>query len=494
MQAPYIDDGQLRPQDEVELAHFVAASDRAKLSPHQGVPFFSGREDELSVFRRVLAQLDLGMLADATYVVEGPPGAGKTALMAQCIGEVAGRAPTPEGRQWLPVIIDAGNANTPMALGRAIDRAIAERLADQAGERQVEEALVHIDRLATEAQGEEEVGAAREAARLVRGMAEELPSNLRGNRNALFGRLSKNISKLLASTSGRQAQVRVKEILDRGVSITGFAIGPALEKPNPTIMELSEDRAYDWNAYQIVLFVDEGQNISGAGERLYTLASIHQGNAGAPLAICVFGLPGTFAALSAVGISRTVAERRVRLGPLTQGDCRKAVARCFAQFQVTSADAWEEAIVARSQNWPQHLAGYLVAALSELVRYPTGKGGYAAAQASLAAAMTAGDQSRMQYYDQRAESLARRGQLELAKALVPELRTNGGLGKEQINQVLAATEPGIARDEMQGFIQAAIHCGFLEHNVRQGTYGLPIPSFGAYLLNEPLEPNETKSR
>ena len=100
----------------------------------------------------------------------------------------------------------------------------------------------------------------------------------------------------------------------------------------------------------------------------------------------------------------------------------------------------------------------------------------------------------MQYYDQRAESLARRGQLELARELVPELRANGGMGKEKINEVLAATEPSITRDEMLGFIQAAIHCGFLEHNVRQGTYSMPIPSFGAYLLNEPLEPNETKSR
>ena len=253
-------------------------------------------------------------------------------------------------------------------------------------------------------------------------------------------------------------------------------------------MDVTDQRAGDWNPYQIVLFVDEAQRIPHQGGRPSTLARIHQGNISAPLSICVFGLPGTLAALSAVGISRTVAERRIRLGPLAQGDCRKAVTRCFAQFRVTNADEWEKAILARSHNWPQHLAGYLVSALSELARYPTGEGGYAAAQASLAAAMTAGDHSRMQYYDQRAKSLARLGQLELAKALVPELRANGGLEKEQINEVLAALDPGITRDEMQGFIQAAIHCGFLEHNVRQGNYSMPILSFGAYLLNELLEP------
>lgn len=176
MQAPYIDDGRLRPQDEVALAHFIAASDRAKLSPHQGVPFFSGRERELNVFQRVLAQLDLGMLADATYVVEGPPGAGKTALMAQCIGEVAERTPTPEGRQWLPVIIDAGDTHAPMALARAIDRAVAEHLANPKGKPQVDQALAHIDRLVGEAQEPEEARPVLEAARLVRGMAEELPA------------------------------------------------------------------------------------------------------------------------------------------------------------------------------------------------------------------------------------------------------------------------------------------------------------------------------
>ena len=84
----YVDTGELRPQDDVDERTFVGYRDRAKLVDDRGPPFFSGREHEINVFRRMLEDVSGGIPADSTVVVEGPPGAGKTALMAQCIGEV----------------------------------------------------------------------------------------------------------------------------------------------------------------------------------------------------------------------------------------------------------------------------------------------------------------------------------------------------------------------------------------------------------------------
>ena len=58
MQDAYSDDGALRPQDQIALSVFLSTQDRAKLLAQQGVPFFSGRESEINVFRRALVGLE----------------------------------------------------------------------------------------------------------------------------------------------------------------------------------------------------------------------------------------------------------------------------------------------------------------------------------------------------------------------------------------------------------------------------------------------------
>ena len=492
MQAPYIDDGGLRPQDEIGLQSFLATRDRAKLFPRRGVPFFSGREPEINAFRRTMGDLEHGFAADATYVVEGPPGAGKTALMAQCIGEAAQRPPTPGGREWLPVVVHAAITPSAEALGRTIDRAIAERLAAPEMRTRRDLLIAEVRERAERAPSAQRA-AARQAADLLGEATEQIEAEPRETRGDAFDRIADRARDLLASAAGARAQAAVRSILKRGFSITGFSVGAAQGTSHSSIADEASARAGQWSAYQIVLFIDEGQNIPARnpdGGRASCLSMIHEGAAGAPLSLCVFGLPGTADALRSVGISRTVAERWIPLGPLDQTACRQAVNRCFAHFRVVSGDGWKEAIVACSNGWPQHLAGYLIATLGELESHPAPSGGYDAAKASLASAIAAGDRSRWQYYEQRAASLARHGQLELARALVSELRASGGMGGTQIDQVLSSAEPRVTRDEVGRFIQAAIHCGFLEHDPRQGIYRMPIPSFGAFLLNEAPERGE----
>ena len=79
----------------------------------------------LQVFREMLGDIERGFLADATYVIEGPPGAGKAALMVQFVSELTTRPPTNEGRAWLPVVVHSSITSSAPALGREIDRAIA---------------------------------------------------------------------------------------------------------------------------------------------------------------------------------------------------------------------------------------------------------------------------------------------------------------------------------------------------------------------------------
>jgi len=93
----YRDDGRLREQDRVFVADFLADEDRARITG-RGVPFFSGRESELGVFRRVVNALSRDRRGNTTIVVEGPPGVGKSALMCQFMEESGRcRRPRPEG-------------------------------------------------------------------------------------------------------------------------------------------------------------------------------------------------------------------------------------------------------------------------------------------------------------------------------------------------------------------------------------------------------------
>ena len=55
----YVDDGGLRPQDDVSLERFLAQGDRTSLKG-VGTPFFSGREAEVNTFRGAARALAIG--------------------------------------------------------------------------------------------------------------------------------------------------------------------------------------------------------------------------------------------------------------------------------------------------------------------------------------------------------------------------------------------------------------------------------------------------
>lgn len=439
----------------------------------------------------MLNDVGLGVLADSTYVVEGPPGAGKTALMAQCVSEVAVRPATSEGRIWLPVIVHSSVTNSARALGRDIDRAIASRVASPAGKPQRDGLLSEIGEMIPDLEPVEQ-RAARDAFTFLKESAANLERTVISRRDALFDRLAEKIPELLNAYGVGRAQAVVRNILSRGVSITGFATGPSREAPNPSITDVVEDRRGAWDAYQIVVFVDEGQNIPPSGppgeDMPSVLSHIHEGKAGAPLSLCVFGLWGTWVALKAVGISRTVAERDIALGALSEQDCAKAVRRCFGNFHVTNGEGWERAIVSRSQQWPQHLAGFMAAAMQELRKHKRPGGGYDAGPADFEAAIAAGDRTREHYYRQRAKSLGSGGQVELAARLASALRNTTGLSHLEVSRLLIETDSTISEKEREAFLSAAYRSGFLSYDYVEQKISMPIPSFAGFLLKDPPAP------
>lgn len=127
----YVDPGALRSQDNVPLANYLDQDDRARPDLLRGMPFFSGREAEVRTFRHMVNTIFRGKTANTTIAVEGPPGAGKSALLCQFAEELRTLPPVSE-RRWLPVLMGGGEALAPQDVMLAVDDAIAVRPAHDA--------------------------------------------------------------------------------------------------------------------------------------------------------------------------------------------------------------------------------------------------------------------------------------------------------------------------------------------------------------------------
>jgi len=421
------------------VAEFLADGDRAQITG-RGVPFFSGRESELGVFRRAANALSRDRRGNATIVAGGPPGVGKSALMCQFMEEMRSLPPTATGgRRWLPVSVSAGDAESPPYLADAIDAAIVSRLA--------------MDLLASK--------------------SAEPP---------LLEKLGDYWGKLEPA----RARARARELLDRGGSVLGFSLGASREGAPRSIAQAAARRPA-WQSWQIVLMIDEAQGIR-PGERNAgsgTLSALHQGIVRAPVSFCAFGLPGTLLALGDVSVSRPAGGRAIHLRGLDDRAAGQTVERCFSAFGVRNGAAWREAILARAANWPQHLAVYLNAAIRQLREASPER--MDAGGADLEAAMREGDRARSDYYRQRIARLTRRN-IEfgnLARGLAPLFEgRESRLPAADLTKAIRVLSPNLSDADITRFAQDAEHSGFLVLADNGYAYSMPIPSFARHLLGD----------
>ena len=435
----YRDDCKLRDQDIVDVERYLSMRDRAPATGG-GVPFFSGREAEIGAFREMANSLSRGLGANASIVVEGPPGVGKSALLGQFMEEMRSLPLTgARGRQWLPVPLSAGDAESPPDIADAIDAAIVSRLA--------------ADLLAS-------------------GSAEA----------ALLEKLGDYWGKLEPT----KARARAREFLDRGGNVLGFSLGASREGPPRSIAQAVVRRPA-WQSWQIVLMIDEAQGIrpgevnAGGG----TLSALHQGIVRAPISFCAFGLPGSLLALDDVSVSRPAGGRTIHLRGLDDRAAGQTVDRCFKAFGVRNGARWREAILARAANWPQHLAVYLNAAVRQLREASPER--MDAAGADMGAAMREGDRARANYYRQRIARLTRRN-IEfgnLARGLAPLFEDRDSrLPDADLTKAIRAVSPDLSNADITRFMQDAEHSGFLVLADDEYAWSMPIPSFARHLLGD----------
>ena len=455
LETTYRDGGEIRGQDRVPLDEFLALGDQARISK-RGQPFFSGREKEISAFRKVANDLFLGQRRDATIVVEGPFGAGKTALLSQFMREMAFLPPTGSGaRRWLPVPIDASAAEVPLAIGDAVDRAIVYELS--------------WNLLSSEPDGGRAMEPSQRLRDFLRGLRSPINWDLESTRDT------------------------AKRIVDGELGVYCGSISP-----KDRIDRIASQRAAAWSEWQIVLMIDEAQNISSSapGAIPGTLSSIHQGLVPSPLSFCAFGLPGTAAALANAGVPRPSGERSFRLSGLDSTAAAMAVRRCLKQYGATHTEEWQHGILERSARWPQHLTAQLRGALTLLNGKPIAEKSIGdVRRSSLERALALGDEGRADDFQARTDRLNQRHPLasEKAKALASIMQAGPegpAAGRDEVIKALMSDPWPLSGSDVRDFLWDAEQCGFMAPSGDGERFVMPIPTFSEHLLkgNSPNMP------
>ncbi len=412
------------PVEPLPLDVWLDRTDRAEVGREA---FFRGREAEYEVFRRAVRSLQAGQVGGGTMVFQGAPGAGKSALMAECL-EAVRRHSTPED-PWVAVTLKPDTLQFPVAVVRALIRA-------------------------TEAESQ----------------------RLRAQASATTTR------QMLESLRDR-GQALYRELSARGGGAIGVSVGgrPVVDQPAEWVFE---NAAPLLATIRLVVCVDEAQNTPVEPSTKAVLDCLHDPPGQIPLVTAFFGLSDTRAMLRRGGLSRLADERIVTLEPLAENEAVAALGSVFAAYgfpgTATERTQWVEQLAALSQGWPQHLNRVAVAAMRVLQDHRSG----ALGEAALTDARTRGRERMESYYAARLE--AGSAEPEVYRQLAEAAAERDGLLSTPALDAL--TEAARQDEPLDAFLTDALHAGLLapvQHPPKH--YRIPIPSLGDYLRALPVD-------
>ena len=413
------------PADPLPLEVWLDRTDRAEVGRE---PFFRGRDREYEIFRKAANSLRAGQTGGSTMIFQGAPGAGKSALMGECM-EAVRRHSTPEA-PWVAVSINPGSLRFPGRVARAMVSA-----ANAEGQRLRERTSGAVS------------GALEGFVDLGRQILREIPE--------------RDLSLGGVSWSKREREVSAEGLFCH--------VAPLLEK------------------FHIVVFVDEAQNTPAGDTTRDVLDCLHRDSQGIPLVAAFFGLSDTQDTLRQCGLSRFADGRVVNLEPLDYGDAACAIGDVLAayDFAATSQDraVWVERLTELSQGWPQHINRVSVAAARVLLEH----GGRMEGRL-LEKALRRGQERKDDYYTGRLAAGSQDPAFYKQLALAVEGRPNGSLPRAEL-QRLAAPLLENSTLSFDDLLTDALHAGLLAPMQKLPYhYRIPIPSFADYLRALPVEP------
>ncbi len=410
------------PADPLPIDIWLKRTDRAEAGRE---PFFRGREAEYGVYRSAVSSLGEGIVGSGTMIFQGAPGAGKSALMAEC-REAVRRHSTPEA-PWVAVELDPHSLLSPVAVVRTL----------------VQAASTESGRLREQASG---------------------PSGIK-RLEAL-----RDLGRTL-----------FRELSDRGGGAGGLSGGGRRERADDiTASWVFQDVAALLERFRIVVGVDEAQNMPVAESTKGVMDCLHRDPQGIPLVAAFFGLSDTQDVLRQCGLSRFADGRVVNLEPLPVEEAAAVIRAAFDAYGFTGTaeeqDTWVTQLAALSQGWPQHLNSVSVAAGEVLQAH----GGRMEA-AGLEQAMALAEESKREDYAARLAAGSRPPWVYRQMALAAQQK-GGVLPYDDLR-------PFLAEESLDEFLTHALHAGLLAPVKQLPYhYRIPIPSFGDYLRALPVEP------
>ncbi len=286
--------------DIAELENF---SSRILTKDRGSTPFFSGRHQEIEdielSIEGVMERHRNGIrmpAADETWLFQGPPGVGKSALLAR-LDERWGSEPSESAPITLPIRVDLICNQTKLVAKIAGAIAIANNDAEASDKLRQIISMDHS--IATRISDEFLIKAAAQ------------------------------------SSDGKSVTTEPRELTWETLA----NLFPPEKWKRPVVLMLDE--------------VQSMRDLAGQSE----VSNLHQGIHGLPIIPIFAGLLDSYDALRKHHISRMSSRRRVTLGALEQSEAENSVKRMLDAFRVDSSNRcdWARRIAGECSGWPQHL-------------------------------------------------------------------------------------------------------------------------------------------
>ena len=415
------------PADPLPLEVWLDRTDRAEVGRE---PFFRGRDREFEVFRKAANSLHAGQTGGSTMIFQGAPGAGKSALMGECM-EAVRRHSTPEA-PWVAVSIYPDSLQSPVDVIEAM----------------VDAANAESERL-----------------------REITPGSVGAKTLGNFLNLARKL---------------YRELSRRGGGAFGLSVGRRRDG-NVTAEQVLHNAAPLLRNFHIVVFVDEAQNTPAKDTTRGVLDYLHRPPHGIPLVAAFFGLSDTQDVLRQCGLSRFARGRVVNLEPLVREDAACAIRDAFVAYDFAGdrreRGRWVERLAELSQGWPQHINSVSVAA-SSIIR----DNDYRIDTGHLDAAVAAAEEYKREYYAGRLAAGSQDPTFYKQLALAAEGKPNGNLPRAELRRLATPVLENSALD-FDDLLTDALHAGLLSPiQELPYHYRIPIPSFADYLRALPVDP------
>ena len=388
---------------------------------------FVGRDEPIAALSAALQNVEVaGGIRGSTRIVQGAPGAGKTALLNELLTRWQSKA-------------SAGTAHPPLVLNVQPD-AFASR-----------------------------VGLVAELHRSMGGGDLELPmgSKSRDSRTGVRGLGVEATRGTTATSNVATPEVTFHTLRDRF---------PKWRRPIALLVDEAQQVRPD----------ADGSAPTNAAPLNLSIAELHRGDHGLPILPIYFGLSTTRAHIAELGASRLADETTFGLDALSPAESYQGAHDTLMGYRPLGPKEelarWAQACADASDGWPQHLHNNIRACCEALAEADGNL-----SRGDLTAAMAKGAEMRQRYYDERTESVGRHA--AAAMQAVSETAKSGPMTERAIFALLRrelVEADGIPAPQATATAEALfnriLHAGVLQATGGSpARYTCPIPSFATYL-------------